>query len=123
VNHAECIARWAAASIEEKYKRGQKEHGGSVNHKNVVSHLAEEIFDSVVYLAVIQEQHVLIREIAELALLKGDDPYMRAIYNIVVHGNEDGVEEEELEGEPETKHFASYYNKQISERIYNWLTK
>jgi hypothetical protein len=123
MNHPECIARWAAESITEKYKRGQKEHGGSVNHKNVVSHLAEEVFDSVVYLAVIQEQFALMQEIAEIALLRGEDPYMRAIHNVLTKGNENGTQEEELEGDAQTKHFASYYNKQISERLYEWLTK
>ena len=124
MNHGDSIARWSAEQIAEKYKRGQKEHGGSVNHKNVVSHLAEEIFDSVVYLAVLHEQMYLIRELAEMGLVaEPGNEYLRAINNICIHGNEYGKREEELEGEPQTEEFGSYYHKQIAEMIMEWLTK
>lgn len=126
MSHADSIARWATEVVTEKYERGQRAHGGTINNKNVLPCLVEEVLDSVVYLAVLCEQHEVIRQLAEQGIMYDGghhkDEYLQAILNIINTGNERGIQEEEAE-EPLTKTFDAYYKKQIAERILNWLTE
>ncbi len=126
MSHSDSIARWVSEGIAEKYSKGQLSHGGDVRRKNVLPALAEELFDSLTYLAVLHEQFALILEIAELGYqcdMGITKSYFDAIINIVRHGNEDGSKEEEREEDARSLTFDKYYNKEIAERMFAWLTK
>ncbi len=127
MTHSDSIAKWVSEGIAEKYSKGQEQHGGDVRRKNVLPAIAEELFDSLTYLAVLHEQFALILELAEMGLATGHGEdygeYFSAIINIVRHGNEDGSKEEEREEEAKSLTFDKYYNKEIAERMFAWLTK
>jgi hypothetical protein len=132
--HPYWIDEWFGTQLREKYKRGQEQHGGNVAYKRVLNHITEEVVDTVVYLAVLQEQMQLIADIANYSLTLGrispeynnSDEKTRAleaIWNIIKHGNVGGEQEEELEGNPECEDYGSYYYNSTSRRFREWLTK
>ena len=124
--HASQIAHWVSTETYNKYLRGQEEHGGNVTHKNVLSHLSEELMDGLVYLAVLHEQIQMIKDIANHAFtldVEEKNKALHGIWNICKWGNEYGHIEEELTGEPQVELFSEYFYTRISKRMIKWLTK
>jgi hypothetical protein len=100
--HADDIVKWFKRNVEEKYFKGQKEHGGRLWRKPVLSMLRDEVVDAATYFEVLEAQH---REAAfHLKLCMDafnacspDDAESHAIcaYNLLTIGNIEGLPEEE----------------------------
>lgn len=71
--HAAQVATRAANAIEDKYLKGQREHGGNIRVKaGMLGHAEDESRDLVVYLDVLREQLTAVRNQA-LALAASVD--------------------------------------------------
>lgn len=96
--HMEVLMDTFRAAWEEKYMKGQREHGGRLWRKRTTDFLVEEVLDFVSYVGVLAPQLKRVEEI----LYEGQngsannafDAIGRAL-NILKYGNEDGVPEQE----------------------------
>ena len=122
MDHAQRIANWISIALDRKYQAGQREHGGNLRHKAVMPHIIEEIVDTVVYVAVLQEQHALTAAVLELGIAaENPKKYMVAALNILNTGNLYGDTEVELDKEPTTPMYTNINPQEIAEEILAWL--
>ena len=91
------VANMAQDWVNRKYAAGQLEHGGDLNRKPVLEHLAEEATDMLIYTIVFSDQ--IQQAIKCLEAAKETDRGWRLVesaLNILKHGNPEGEAEEEL---------------------------
>ena len=103
--HEQDLAGWFTGLMSKKYRAGQKEHGGCLWRKPMVNHMIEEIIDLSVYMGTHRVQMLQVGALLYEALedmgklsgytVPGRDAVQKA-FNILVVGNEEGEEEEEL---------------------------
>jgi len=105
--HEQEIIDEVSTDISQKYRAGQKEHGGRLWRKPMVSHMVEEVNDLVVYLYTHRKQQLLLigllfeaRDIMTRADEAGHYSYgleqVNQALNLLLSGNVEGIEEEEL---------------------------
>ena len=100
IEHAQKICAWFIQHAITKYMAGQEEHGGRLWRKPVWKYLRDEIIDMPIYFQVMEEQQTRIEILLGDALSKMSDGYsgesdVKAAYNLVCYGNEEGTKEEE----------------------------
>lgn len=96
--HMEVLMDTFRAAWEEKYMKGQREHGGRLWRKRTTDFLVDEVLDFVSYVGVLAPQLNRVEEILE----KGQDgsanqamDAIRRALNILRVGNEEGTPEKE----------------------------
>ena len=97
-DHAATVIRRVGYAIDEKYHKGQEEHGGRLWKKPVINMIGQEITDLNVYHDVLVEQWTSVRQLVNDAflLMSEDQPGFREVYkalNILIYGNEEGSDE------------------------------
>lgn len=97
-DHAAAVTLRVACAINDKYHKGQVEHGGRLWKKPVIQMIGQEITDLNVYHDVLIEQCTRVRQLVNDAflLMSEDQPGFREVYkalNILIYGNEEGSNE------------------------------
>lgn len=96
--HMEVLMDTFRAAWEEKYMKGQREHGGRLWRKRTTDFLVEEVLDFVSYVGVLAPQLKKVEQILEAGQNGGANQAYTAIgraLNILKYGNEEGVPEQE----------------------------
>lgn len=100
--HIIAINRRKDYAVNEKYMKGEKEHKGRLWRKPVHKYIQDEITDLGIYFDTHMEQMDRAEQLLYEALFPGDElndvdimDRVQKAYNILVYGNEDGVEEED----------------------------
>jgi hypothetical protein len=106
--HLARVTKVVVEWVQEKYKYGQSKHGGNLNRKPMLEHLAQEYTDGLVYLIthIDQVREATARlddyiyentvDLEEGPIFEGDYRVLEA-YNLLQYGNIEGETEEELE--------------------------
>ncbi len=64
-DHLYAVKKACERRMDEKYRRGQEEHGGDLRERNVGRDVLDEMIDGVVYAVTLLEQHNRIYKSAE----------------------------------------------------------
>lgn len=63
--HIDTICRTVTHNIQDKYTKGQQEHGGNLWEKECIGELGQEITDLVIYYHQVKERHTATKQLVE----------------------------------------------------------
>ena len=98
--HAESLGIKAGDLIRKKYMIGAEKHGGNIKRKLMLPHSLEEATDMMVYLLTLEEQWQGMIDVIQDTDFSNHDKCvttLEKLHDNLTTGNEDGIEEEELE--------------------------
>jgi hypothetical protein len=100
MQHAAFMETEMVRGMRRKYEAGQAEHGGKLWRKPMLAHMFAEIIDLANYYLTHLSQVTRTKVLLDQAIETRDSAYRLKLLwkarNMLIHGNEDGEEEEEL---------------------------